>query len=366
MSAQALPERMRALVIEKYKADPPYKLRDDLNVPGPPGDNQVLIEIRTAGAANGDFAAMSRKELPMIPSHEPTGVVVAIGANAKKTPPGGPRSPGQVLQVGDRVGVITFSNFCGECSECVAGRERFCENKDMLGITDDGAFAEYMLADFRSVVVLPDDLSFDSAAPLFCAGATIYSAIKACKLDAGQHVCIIGAGALGHIGVQLAKAVGLRATTLDTRDPPLELVRGLRLAPAAAVNVQNVDAKDASSVEKLAQELGGRPDAVIVATDAIPAFELALELVKKHGLMMVVGQPNDPIPVSYLHVIFKDVAVKGSLLADASTCKEMVDLVAKENIEIRTKAYSLDKINDLIHDYHQDSHAGKLVVRVKE
>lgn len=155
-------------------------------------------------------------------------------------------------------------------------------------------------------------------------------------------------------------------STLDTREPPLELVRGLRLGPDAAVNIKDAKASDKDAVAKLAKDVGGAPDAIIVATDAIPAFELALELVKKHGLMMVVGQPADPIPVSYLHVIFKGVTVKGSLLANPGTCKEMVDLVAEKNIEVRTKAYSLDTIDDLISDYHKDSPAGKLVVRIKD
>ncbi|KAK0520706.1 hypothetical protein OC834_006934 [Tilletia horrida] len=321
-----LPKKMFALRIEEFQADPPYVLRDDVKIPGPPRPDQVLIEIYSAGVANGDFEHMSRSPLPMIPSHEPTGVVVALGDNAKKLAPGGPSAPNRPLRVGDRVGALLFAHYCGKCDDY----------KDMLGVTYDGAFAQYMLADYRSVVVLPDGLSFDSAAPLFCAGATIYSAIKACNLERGEHVCIMGAGALGHIGVQLAKALDLKVSTVDTRDPPLELVKGLRLAPDAVANIKDVKASDKERVKKLAEELGGAPDAVIVATDAIPAFELALELVKKHGLMMVVGQPAEPIPVSYLHVIFKGVTVKGSLLADARTCKEMVDLVSQSSPRSRT------------------------------
>ncbi|KAK0522260.1 hypothetical protein OC835_006632 [Tilletia horrida] len=324
-----LPKKMFALRIEEFQADPPYVLRDDVKIPGPPRPDQVLIEIYSAGychtemVANGDFEHMSRSPLPMIPSHEPTGVVVALGDNAKKLAPGGPSAPNRPLRVGDRVGALLFAHYCGKCDDCEDGRVRFCDNKDMLGVTYDGAFAQYMLADYRSV-------------PLFCAGATIYSAIKACNLERGEHVCIMGAGALGHIGVQLAKALDLKVSTVDTRDPPLELVKGLRLAPDAVANIKDVKASDKERVKKLAEELGGAPDAVIVATDAIPAFELALELVKKHGLMMVVGQPAEPIPVSYLHVIFKGVTVKGSLLADARTCKEMVDLVSQSSPRSRT------------------------------
>jgi len=199
--ADNLPEHMRALRIEEFKADPPYKLREDIKTPGPPSPNQVLIEIYSAGychtemmVAHGDFDDMSRKGLPLIPSHEPTGRIVALGTNAAKNAPGGPRSPNEALKIGDRVGALVFSDMCGQCQDCKDGSIKFCDDKDMLGVTDDGAFAQYMLADYRSVVVLPDSLSFDSAAPLFCAGATIYAAIQACELKEGQHVCIIGAG----------------------------------------------------------------------------------------------------------------------------------------------------------------------------
>ncbi|TKY85876.1 hypothetical protein EX895_005417 [Sporisorium graminicola] len=359
-----VPRTMKALRIEQFNANPPYVMRHDVPVPDV-GPNDVLLRIATAGychtemmVARGEFASKARKPLPVIPSHEPTGVVVGLGANAAEgsTP----------LKLGDRVGSITFRDPCGECDECTRGTPKYCQQQDMVGVTADGAFAEYMLADYRSCVVLPDSLDFDSAAPLFCAGATIYQAIKECQLQPRQTLAIIGAGALGHLGVQLAKCLGFNVWLFDARDAPLEMCRSLRYPPDKAVNSGNIDGHDAAAVDNLvSSELGGkRADATILCTDVIPAYEFGLAITKNHGLFLVVGQPNDPIPIHYNHLIFRDITVKGSLLSDANTTREMCELVAKHKIQVKTSAYTLEEVDKMMDDYAKPNHQGKMVVRV--
>ncbi len=159
----------------------------------------------------------------------------------------------------------------------------------MTGVTYHGAFAQYMCADYRSVVRLPDGLSYDAAAPLACAGSTVYTAIKACALRSGQRVAISGAGALGHLGVQIAKSMGLEVVLLDARDAPLEMCRKLKLAPDVTFNSGKVDVKDEKAVQEAIKQCGGHCDAVIVTTDVIPAFTFGLELTKKHGVFVVVS-----------------------------------------------------------------------------
>lgn len=143
---------------------------------------------------------MMHQDLPIIPSHEPTGVIVALGDKAAKTNAPGEDKP---FKIGDRVGAIAFDHCCGECSDCKIGKNIYCEKHGMTGVTSDGAFAEYQSKDQAFTFRLPDKLSFDAAAPLCCAGLTIYSAIKQCKLEKGQRLAIVGAGALGHLGVSI-------------------------------------------------------------------------------------------------------------------------------------------------------------------
>ncbi len=299
-SESNLPKHMRGLVIEEFNADPPYVMRNDLPVPKC-GPNDVLIRIATAGychtemmVARGEFVSFARKPLPIVPSHEPTGIIVALGSNAASKPAAG--AGNATLKLGDRVGSVAFSDSCGKCDECKQGLFKHCTDQDMVGITVDGAFAEYMLADYRSCAVIPDSLDFDTAAPLFCAGATIYTAIKNCKLEQGQIVAIIGAGALGHLGVQFAKCLGYNVWLFDARDPPLEMCKALPYPPDKAINSGKIDGNDKQAVEKLVnEELGGkRADAVILATDVIPAAIFGLAITKFHGLFMVVGHPNNP------------------------------------------------------------------------
>ncbi|KAJ1026712.1 hypothetical protein NDA16_002310 [Ustilago loliicola] len=372
-----LPKTMKALRIEEFSADPPYVLRHDVPVPDV-GPNDVLIRIATAGychtdmmVARGEFAGKSRNPLPLIPSHEPTGVVVALGANDATNAVGGKRSndgsdKSVPLKQGDRVGCITFRDYCGKCSECQRGTPKYCTDQDMVGVTADGAFAEYMRADYRSCVVLPESLNFDSAAPLFCAGATIYTAIVNCQLKPGQTLAIIGAGALGHLGVQLAKCLGYKVWLFDARDAPLEMCKSFPYPPDKTVNSGKIDAHDDAAVEKLVTEEldGNRADATIMATDVIPAYEFGLAITKNHGLFMVVGQPNDPIPIYYNHLIFRDITVKGSLLGDPKTTQEMCELVAKHKIEVKTIAYPLEDVDKMRADYAKPENQGKMVICV--
>lgn len=241
---QQLPSKMRGLVIEKFaesveQEKRPYTMREDLPLPKLQ-PHQILLKVTTSGychtehmVARGEFKHMMRQDLPLIPSHEPTGIVVALGSDAEKMSEGvagfsGSPGPGKV-RTGDRVGAIAFSNFCGKCDDCKAGNLKFCSDQDFVGVTFNGGFAEYCAVDVRSCVRLPDALSFDAAAPLMCAGATIFTAIKACNLKAGQSLGIVGAGSLGHLGVQFSKAMGYRTVIVDARDPPLEMVSSFGL-----------------------------------------------------------------------------------------------------------------------------------------
>lgn len=240
------------------------------------------------------------------------------------------------IKVGDRIGSIAFGNLCNNCQECKAGgwRQRYCPNQDFFGVTANGAFAEYCVLDIRSSVRLPNSLSFDTAAPLMCAGATIYQAITKCQLKKGQSLAIFGAGALGHLGVQFSKTLGYRTIVIDSRDPPLEMCKKLPYPPDVAFNSSSVDFNKPDTVKK-AVETCGEVDAVIIATDAIPAYKFGFEMVKKHGLYCVVGQPADPIPVSFFPLIFKNVTIIGSLLSDSANLKDMVDLVAEKKSSTR-------------------------------
>ncbi|KIJ35816.1 hypothetical protein M422DRAFT_61229 [Sphaerobolus stellatus SS14] len=346
---------MRGLQIVEFKK--PYALSHDIPVPQITRDNEVLIKVAVAGychtemmVQNGEFEKMMppQNTLPLIPSHECTGVVVAVGSKVTN------------IKAGDRVATPPLKNPCGTCSDCKKGLSKFCQNADHAGVIANGAAAEYMVSDSNWTVVLPKQISFEAAAPLMCAGATIYSGLKTADLKPGQTVAIIGAGALGHLGIQFAKCMGLRVVCVDSRQAPLDLVRGLKYAPDFAIDATK-------GVEYALKEIGSEgADATLMATDAIPAYEYGLQLTRKHGTFVVIGQPFEPIPIHYTHLIFRNITIKGSLLSDAEGIREMVQLVADKGIEVRTRSYPLEEIETLIKDYHKETHCGKLVLRVSD
>lgn len=126
----------------------------------------MLVKIGAAGFCHTDhqvYEGFYQSQTPQVGSHEPAGTVVAVGSKAAKS-----------FKEGQRVGVLLFRHACHECVGCKTTRDiRFCEKKEMAGVTSDGAFAEYMIADADNTVLLPETIPFEQAAPLMCAGVSI-------------------------------------------------------------------------------------------------------------------------------------------------------------------------------------------------
>ncbi|KAF8519016.1 chaperonin 10-like protein [Hysterangium stoloniferum] len=355
MTNPNIPKVMRGLQIVEYKA--PYKLSQDIPVPRIEKDNEVLVKIIVAGYCHSDLMVQNNEigkglppnaGLPMIPSHEGAGIVVAVGSKVTD------------IKVGDRVASLTYKNSCGECDDCQSNDPWSCPRLQLLGVTVDGAAAEFMVADEKCVVPVPASLPFEMAAPLMCAGSTIYAGLKKANLEKGKTVAIIGIGALGHLGVQLAKCMGLRVVAVDVRQAPLDLVRGLKHAPDFTINATK-------GVEYALQEIGGEGvDASIVAADSNAAFDFGFGLTRKHGLLVAIGLPPNPIMIHYHHLIIRDLTIKGSMPGDLETTKEMVGLVAAHGIEVKTRVYALEDVEVLLEDYHKDNRAGKFALRVSD
>jgi len=289
--------------------------------------------------------------LPITGSHEPTGVVEECGPDVKG------------FQKGDRVGATAFVAECGQCPDCKAGRPLYCDNASMGGINTHGAFAEYVVVDSKMAAHLPDNLSFDQAAPLTCAGCTIYNGLKACELKEGQSVGIVGLGALGHIGIQLAKTMGYKVVGVDARDEPIKLANSLKYKPDLCINTTKGVDEAWKQIEELTKdEAYPGLDAVVVATDHPDSFAFATKILRKHGLFVLLGQPAEGVTFQYFDLIFRDIKVKGSLLGDQACLQELMDLVAEKGIKIETQSFKLDQVNEVTELVHKPEHKGKMVI----
>src|SRR5580704_3231049 len=202
--------KMHAAVVEQFGK--PLSLLE-LDVPSP-GAMQILVKTEACGvchtdlhAAHGDWPV--KPTLPFIPGHEAIGLVAAIGSGVT------------IVKEGDRVGVPWLYSACGHCEYCLRGWETVCAQAQFGGYTVNGGFAEYIIADPNYVAHVPAGLTAVEAAPLVCAGITTYKGIKQTEVRPGEWIAISGAGGLGHLAIQYAKAMGLLVCAIDIDDGKL-------------------------------------------------------------------------------------------------------------------------------------------------
>ncbi|TQW00485.1 zinc binding dehydrogenase [Cordyceps javanica] len=336
-----LPTKMKAIQVKEFNK--PYEI-SEIDVPRPQ-PHQVLVKIHAGGFCHTDCMVMENafnSPLPVVASHEPAGVVASVGADIKE------------FKEGDRVGC--------ECPDCKADRPIYCDKPSMKGINVNGAWSEYMVADARFTVKLPDSIDFSTAACLMCAGITIYGSIKRANVPAGGSIAIVGIGGLGHIGTQLAKAMGYKVIAVDVKQRSLDLVKSYRWKPDVSV-LATEPAENA--VRKITQIVKGDypgVDAAILATDAPPAFDFAAAITKKHGKIVLVGQPESGITMSYFDVIFRDLELVGSLIADKTQAEELVALVADAGIQVQIKEWKPEQAEDMRKEYLDGKGDGKNVI----
>ncbi|KAK9899837.1 alcohol dehydrogenase [Cystobasidium minutum MCA 4210] len=360
---EKIPEKMKAARVTEFGKSE-YEIQD-IPVPKPKG-YEVLIKIGAAGFCHtdamvydGQFESMGSK-CPITGSHEPAGTIVAMGPDAEKL---------GKQKVGDRIGAENMMGPCGKCPDCTVHKDpTYCPNLEgMAGITKDGGFAEYCLLDARTAAKLPDEMSFEQAAPLMCAGVTIYSAIKkaeACGLKEGGTIGFSGLGALGHLGVQFAICMGYKVVGIDARPEPIDLAKSLKYPPDLVLDATKIKAEDA--LPKVKELDPTKPfeglDAVILLADPQSSFDYAVALTARHGLVVLVSQPEKGINLQFFDVIFRDIRLVGSLLGKQQYLQETVDLCAKHGIESHIAAYKLDDINKMVKDNHSDKKKGKTVI----
>jgi len=256
------------------------------------GPNDILIDIAFAGICHSDIHTVrgdwGPQQYPLAPGHEIAGTVAAIGSDVTKH------------AVGDRVGVGCLVNSCGECRNCLRGDEQFCSNgaiftygsTDRDGSVTQGGYSEQVVVTESFAVRIPDALGLDVAAPLLCAGITTYSPLRHWNVGPGTRVAVVGLGGLGHMGVQIAHALGAEVTvlsqTLSKKDD------GLRLG---------ADHYYATSDPETFRSLRGSFDVILNTVSAVVDLRAYLGLLDVGGSMVCVGAPAEPLSVNVSSLI---------------------------------------------------------------
>ncbi len=300
-----------------------------------PRANDVVIEIKYCGICHSDIHTVrdewGAKTYPLIPGHEIAGVVTRVGAGVSKH------------KIGDVVGVGCLVDSCRECSPCKDHLEQFCEkgmigtygSTDKDGTMTQGGYSSQIVVDQDFVLKMPKNLPLDAAAPLLCAGITLYSPLNHWKAGPGKKVAIIGMGGLGHMGVKIAAALGAEVTVLSQSLSKQE--DGKRLGAKHFY---------ATSDKETFKKLGGHFDLIINTVSANLDWNQYLGLLKHDGTMVVVGIPEKEVPVNAFSIVMGRRSLAGSLIGGIKETQEMLDFCGKHNITCDIELIPVSKINE--------------------
>ena len=327
---------MKAARLHAYRAA--LKL-DEIGDPQLTGPFDVVVRIGATGLCRtdlhiqeGQWAEKSGVKLPYTPGHENAGWVHEIGSAVTN------------VAVGDTVIVHPFIS-CGLCGPCRAGDDMHCLNGSFPGINRDGGFADFLQTSARSVVKLAPGLEPKDIAALADAGLTAIHAVKKAigVLGPGTHAVVIGAGGLGHIGIQCLKAMTpAEIIVVDSSEPALALAREL-----GADHTVKVDDTQVDKVKELTDGLGA--EAIIDFVGEKGAIEDGVAMLRDGGFYYVIGY-GENINIPTIDVISREISFIGNLVGTYSDLQELMTLTAQGQVSLHTTTYPLEAINDAMAD----------------
>ena len=294
-----------------------------------PGPGQVRIRIHASGLCGTDMHVWHGHipiPLPAVIGHEPVGVVDKLGPGAT------------ARRVGDRVGVSWHQSGCGRCKYCQEGRTQFCLNGTRTWVENGGGNSELMLAEASGCTLLPDGLSFEAAAPLFCAGFTVMSGYRNASPRTGERVAIIGIGGLGHLALQVAKALGHDTIAITSSE-------GKR-AEAKALGADEVLVIKSDAGKELAS-MGGA-DIVLSTSNSMQQNSQVLSGLRPQGRLVSMAVGAEPIQVSPMQLLMGQIQIRGASQGDRRDLVEVLHLAAAGKVKPALELYPLAEINKAV------------------
>jgi alcohol dehydrogenase (NADP+) len=300
------------------------------------GPHDVAFDIHFAGICHSDIhtvkAEWGQPIYPVVPGHEIAGIVTEVGSEVTK------------YKVGDHVGVGCFVDSCRECDNCKAGLEQYCTGTGMVGTYNAigrdgeptyGGYSGAIVVDQNYVLRIADNIPLDAAAPLLCAGITLYSPLRHWNAGPGTQVAVIGLGGLGHMGVKLAKAMGAHVTVLSQSLKKME--DGLRLG---------ADEYYATSDPDTFTKLAGRFDVILNTVSANLNMGDYLNLLAVDGTLVELGLPEHPMPVPVFPLASGRRSLSGSMIGGIAETQEMLDFCAEHDVRPEIEVIQPDYINE--------------------
>jgi alcohol dehydrogenase, propanol-preferring len=336
---------MKAAILHEFKE--PLSI-EEVDKPRPDA-HEVLIEVQACGVCHSDLHVASGDWPQIVPitkktlilGHEIAGRVVEKGPSVNH------------LELGDRVGVPWVHWTCGECEFCLEGNENRCARQQITGVTVDGGYAEFVKAPASHALKIPDGLSCVDAAPLFCAGVTVYRALKRAGIQSGQRLAVFGVGGLGHLAVQMGQGLGATVSAIDVSDEKLE--HASKLGASVAMNAANVN------VVKELRRTGG-VHAALVTSAAKAAYDMAFPSVRPGGILLVVGLPSESICFQPIQMAASEVHIQASSVGTRQDMREVLAMAAGGRVRPEVATRPLAQVNEVLEQVRQGKVCGRLVL----
>ena len=296
--------------------------------------SDVLIDIKFAGICHSDIHSARGEwgegSYPLVPGHEIAGIVSAVGSEVTR------------YRVGDRVGVGCMVDSCRECVNCLAGEEQYCLQGNVGtygGVLDgkptDGGYSEKIVVDEDFVLGIPEGIELDEAAPLLCAGITVYSPLRHWGAGPGKKVAVVGMGGLGHMGVKIAHAMGAEVTVLSQT-----------LSKKSDGERFGADHYYATSDAATFETLAGSFDLIINTVSAHLPMGEYLALLGLDGTLVNVGAPSEPLEVPAFALIPMRRSWAGSMIGGIRQTQEMLDFCAEHRLGAEVEVIDASRIDE--------------------
>jgi alcohol dehydrogenase (NADP+) len=298
------------------------------------GPYDVAFDIKFAGICHSDIHIVRSEwgpaSYPVVPGHEIAGVVTEVGSEVTK------------YKVGDRVGVGCCVDSCRECNSCKSGLEQYCTGMVLTynavgrdGALTFGGYSSAIVVDENYVLRIPDNIPLELAAPLLCAGITMYSPLRHWDAGPGKRVAIVGLGGLGHIGVKLAAAMGAEVTVLSHSLRKMD--DGLRFGASHYYATSDLDTFDT---------LAGTFDLIVNTVSADLDIAAFLKLLAVDATLVEIGLPQDPMPLPVFALAAMRRNLSASFFGGIAETQEMLDFCGAHDIHPDIELIGADYIND--------------------
>jgi D-arabinose 1-dehydrogenase-like Zn-dependent alcohol dehydrogenase len=317
--------RMRAAQISKPHGD--FELVErEIPQPGP---RQVRIKVEACGVCHSDVLVKENLfpgiQYPRVPGHEIAGTIDAIGSAITK------------WKVGERVGVGWHGSHCFECEACRRGDFFLCAVGGVTGVSFDGGYAEYLVIGTEAVAAMPDDLPADEAAPLLCAGITVFNSLRNAGARSGDLVAVQGIGGLGHLGIQYAQKMGFHTVAIGRGKDKEALAKKL----GAKEYIDNAASDPAEELKKM----GGANVILATAPDS-KSMAAMMGGVKPSGKLVVIGASGDPLEINGIDLLSQRKAVQGWPSGTAMDSEDTLRFSALSGVRPMIERYPLSKVNE--------------------